>query len=109
VAHRDLDVLDAVLKIALHLNDCALDGEDVGEIARILDRVDLAMDGAAYDERTVLLLDDIDELESSMSHAKVNPRASCASTPHPPSRTSSSSRRSTTSAPATPRSRSTSA
>lgn len=37
-------------------------------------RVSVTVDGAAYYERAVRLLDQIDELESSMSHTKVNPR-----------------------------------
>lgn len=37
-------------------------------------RVVVTADGGAYYERAVRLLDDIEELESSMTHAKVNPR-----------------------------------
>jgi len=37
-------------------------------------RVAVTADGAAYYDRAVRLLDDLEELESSMSHAKVNPR-----------------------------------
>jgi DNA-binding transcriptional LysR family regulator len=37
-------------------------------------RVTVTQDGAAYYDRAVRLLSEIDELESSMSHAKVNPR-----------------------------------
>jgi LysR family transcriptional regulator, regulator for bpeEF and oprC len=37
-------------------------------------RVTVTADGAAYYDRAVRLLDEIEELESSMSHAKVNPK-----------------------------------
>src|SRR5262245_6227223 len=37
-------------------------------------RVTVTQDGAAYYDRAVRLLSEIEELESSMSHAKVNPR-----------------------------------
>jgi DNA-binding transcriptional LysR family regulator len=37
-------------------------------------RVVVTADGAAYYDRAVRVLDDIEELESSMSHAKANPR-----------------------------------
>src|SRR5215813_5419161 len=37
-------------------------------------RVSATPDGAAYYERAVRLLDEIDELESTMSRAKLNPR-----------------------------------
>lgn len=37
-------------------------------------RVTVTPDGAAYYDRAIRLLGDIDELESSMSHAKANPR-----------------------------------
>ena len=37
-------------------------------------RVTVTAEGAAYYDRTVRVLDEIEEIESSMSHAKVNPR-----------------------------------
>jgi DNA-binding transcriptional LysR family regulator len=43
-------------------------------------RVVVTADGAVYYERARRVLDDIEELESSMSHAKVNPRGDCGST-----------------------------
>lgn len=57
---RQVQALEAELKTLL--------------LNRTTRRVSVTTEGAAYYDRAVRVLDDIEELESSLSHAKVNPR-----------------------------------